>query len=50
YKLSLCNYLEHQNNSNIHIQNTKNIFDSFKSFKKALKKIFNNFNKECITA
>ncbi|KAF3768317.1 hypothetical protein M406DRAFT_249785, partial [Cryphonectria parasitica EP155] len=31
-------------------QNTKNIFNSFESFKKALKKTFNNLNKECITA
>ncbi|KAF3761220.1 hypothetical protein M406DRAFT_266890, partial [Cryphonectria parasitica EP155] len=31
-------------------QNTKNIFDFFKSFKKALKKTFDNPNEECITA
>ncbi|KAF3768296.1 hypothetical protein M406DRAFT_250676, partial [Cryphonectria parasitica EP155] len=31
-------------------QNIKNIFNSFKSFEKALKKTFDNFNKECITA
>ncbi|KAF3771423.1 hypothetical protein M406DRAFT_244960, partial [Cryphonectria parasitica EP155] len=46
YKLSLCNYLKHQNSLSIHTQNTKNIFDFFKSFKKALKEIFNNSNKE----
>ncbi|KAF3768274.1 hypothetical protein M406DRAFT_250604, partial [Cryphonectria parasitica EP155] len=31
-------------------QNIKNIFDSFKSFKKAFKEIFSNFNEEYITA
>ncbi|KAF3760294.1 hypothetical protein M406DRAFT_269685, partial [Cryphonectria parasitica EP155] len=50
YKPSLCNYLEHQNNPNVHIQSTKNIFDFFESFEKALKKTFNNPNEECITA
>ncbi|KAF3768363.1 hypothetical protein M406DRAFT_250188, partial [Cryphonectria parasitica EP155] len=29
---------------------TKDIFDSFKSFEKALKEIFGNPNEECITA
>ncbi|KAF3768356.1 hypothetical protein M406DRAFT_249409, partial [Cryphonectria parasitica EP155] len=50
YKLSLYNYLEHQNNLNIYTQNTKNIFNSFESFEKALKEIFSNFNEEYITA
>ncbi|KAF3763500.1 hypothetical protein M406DRAFT_261078, partial [Cryphonectria parasitica EP155] len=50
YKLSLYNYLKHQNNSDMHIQIIKNIFDSFESFEKALKEIFSNSNKECITA
>ncbi|KAF3768252.1 hypothetical protein M406DRAFT_249857, partial [Cryphonectria parasitica EP155] len=50
YKLSLCNHLEHQNNSNVHTQSTKNMFDSFESFEKALKKIFGNSNEECIIA
>ncbi|KAF3769404.1 hypothetical protein M406DRAFT_247877, partial [Cryphonectria parasitica EP155] len=33
-----------------HTQDIKNIFDSFESFEKALKKIFSNPNKEYITA
>ncbi|KAF3763501.1 hypothetical protein M406DRAFT_263104, partial [Cryphonectria parasitica EP155] len=31
-------------------QSIKDMFDFFKSFEKALKKIFSNSNKECITA
>ncbi|KAF3770607.1 hypothetical protein M406DRAFT_245022, partial [Cryphonectria parasitica EP155] len=50
YKPSLYNHLEHQNNSNMHIQNTKNIFNSFESFEKAFKEIFSNSNKEHTTA
>ncbi|KAF3763716.1 hypothetical protein M406DRAFT_261534, partial [Cryphonectria parasitica EP155] len=46
YKLSLCNYLKYQNNSNMHIQDIKNIFDSFESFEKALKETFNNLNEK----
>ncbi|KAF3759855.1 hypothetical protein M406DRAFT_270293, partial [Cryphonectria parasitica EP155] len=50
YKSSLYNYLEYQSDSSIRIQSTKNIFDSFKSFKKAFKEIFGNFNEEYIIA
>ncbi|KAF3768328.1 hypothetical protein M406DRAFT_249571, partial [Cryphonectria parasitica EP155] len=50
YKPSLYNHLKYQNNSNTHTQSIKNIFDFFASFKKALKKIFSNSNKEYIIA